>query len=333
MVLNVRQKRILELLSINSRFTNKDIGKIVGLSEDSVDYQITKLIKEDKFANFSIQFDYRFLGYSHYHVFIRLGKLDFNISELLKIKSLTSINSSYGRFDLQLIVIARDKIELDKSLKKIEEVLSIQNISIAEFDSFYKRFTNIISPISLHSKIPINKKNKVYDLNERSHSNAKEIIEIKLDNIDKKIIKELIKNPRIKFSDLSKKTRLNHETIRYRINGYVSRKFLKNFGLLHDFSKYGLYTNYLLLKLRNVDIKKFKDYLQQNENIFYSAKLIGEYNCMIYITSKNPDEFGVQLKEIRNLLKDSIIDMDLLHLEKIHKYVQFPEEMLENEKI
>lgn len=127
-----------------------------------------------------------------------------------------------------------------------------------------------------------------------------------------------------------KKTKLNHETVRYRINGYVNKKFIRNFGLLHDFRKYGLYTNYLLLKLRNVDMRRFEDYLQQNENIFYSAKLIGEYNCIIYITSKDPGEFGEQLKEIRNLLKDSIIDMDLLHLEKIHKYVQFPEELLED---
>ena len=328
MKLNVRQKRILELLSINSRFTNKDIGKTIGLSEDAIDYQIKKLIKEEKFAEFSIQFDYRFLGYSHYHIFIRLNNLDFDISKLSEVKSITSINSSYGKFDLQLIVIAKDKSELDSSLKKIESILSIQNISIAEFDLFYKRFTNIISPISLHTKIPTNKKNRVYDLNERFHADARDIIEIKLDDIDKKIIKELVKNLRIKFSDLSIKTKLNHETIRYRINGYIKRKFIKNFGLLHNFRKYGLYSNYLLLKLRNIDIKKFEDYLQKNENIFYSAKLIGEYNCIVYITSKDPDEFGKKLKEIRNLLRDSIIDVDLLHLEKIYKYVQFPEEIL-----
>lgn len=207
MELKVRQKRILELLSINSRFSNKDIGKIVGLSEDAIDYQITKLIKEGEFADFSVQFDYRFLGYTHYHVFIRLRDLDFDISKLLKIKSITSINSSYGKYDLQIIVIARDKKELDISLNQIEEILAIQNISIAEFDSPYKIFTNIISPISLHSKIPVNRKNKIYSLNERSHSIAKEIIEIKLDKIDKKIIKELIKNPRLKFSDLSKKNK------------------------------------------------------------------------------------------------------------------------------
>ena len=329
MTLNLKQKRILELLSINCRFSNKDIGKAIGLSEDAVDYQINKLINEDKLSSFSVTFDYRFMGYTHYHAFIGLRELDFDIQKLKNIKSITSINSSYGKYDLQLIIAAKDKKELDTTLNELENILKIQNISVAEFDSFYKKFTNIISPISLHSKIPQNKKNKLYKLNERCHCDAKEILNIKLDNIDKKVIKELIKNPRIKFSDLSKKTKLNHETVRYRINGYADKKFIKNFGLLHDFSKYGLYTNYLLLKLRNVDTKLFENYLLNNESIFYSAKLIGEYNCIVYITSKNPEEFGGQLREIRNLLKDSIISMDLLHLEKIDKYVQFPEGLLD----
>ena len=48
MTLKLKQKRILELLSINCRFSNKDIGKAIGLSEDAVDYQINKLINEDK---------------------------------------------------------------------------------------------------------------------------------------------------------------------------------------------------------------------------------------------------------------------------------------------
>jgi len=47
------------------------------------------------------------------------------------------------------------------------------------------------------------------------------------------------------------------------------------------------------------------------------------------MTSKNPDELGNQLKEIRNILGDSVIEMDLLYLEKVDKYVQFPEEILE----
>lgn len=329
MELNVRQKRILELLSINSRFSNKDIGKIVGISEDAVDYQINKLINQKKYAEFSVQFDYRFLGYSHYHVFIRLRNLDYDLEKLKKVKSITSINSSYGKYDLQLIVIAKNKEDFSKSLEEIEDVLEVQNISMAEFDSFNKRFINIISPIFLKTKIPINKRNKLYDLSDRFHSDAKEIVQIELDKVDKKIIKELLKNPRIKFSELSNKTGLNHETIRYRINGYVEKRFIKNFGLIHDFKKYGLYANYLLLKLRNINKKKLGDYLQMNKNVFYSAKLLGEYNCIIYMTSKNPDELGNQLKEIRNILGDSVIEMDLLYLEKVDKYVQFPEEILE----
>jgi DNA-binding Lrp family transcriptional regulator len=328
MELNLRQKKILELLSINCRFSNKDIARTIGMSEDAVDYQINKLIDKEKISHLSIQFDYRFLGYDHYHIWIQLKDLDFNVEDLKKIKSITSINSSYGAFDLQLIAITRNKEELSKSLESIEKILDIRNICIAEFDSFYKQFTNVISPLNIETKIPTNKKHKIYDLNNKFYADAKKIEKIKLDEIDMKIIKELLKNPRAKFSEISEETKINHETIRYRINNYVQTKFIKSFGLLHDFRKYGLYTNYLLLKLKNVNKKNFEDYLYSNNEIFYSAKLIGEYNCILYITSKDPNEFGKQLKDIRKTLGDSIVKMDLLYLEEFHKYVQFPEELL-----
>jgi DNA-binding Lrp family transcriptional regulator len=328
MNLNLKQKRILELLSINCRFSNKDIGKLVGLSEDAVNYQIVQLIKKENLAKFSIQFDYRFLGYKHYHVFVRLQNLDFDISKLVMIKSITSINSSYGKFDLQLIVIARNNQELSTALKKIEEVLAVQDMTVLEFDSFYKKFTNIIPPLDLGTQIPSKRKKVAYELNEKLYADAKEISRLELDDVDKKIIRELIKDPRVKFKDISRKTNINHETIRYRIGSYIKKKFIKNFGLLHDFKKYDLYTNYLLLKLRNADEENFKSYLAGNANIFYSAKLIGEYNCIVYMISTNPDEFGKQLKEMRNSLKSSIIQMDLLFLEEMYKYVQFPEELL-----
>lgn len=66
----LRQKQLLELLSINCRFSNKDMAKSLHCSEDAVEYQIKKLIEEKKLANFSVQFDYNLLGYTHYHLLV-----------------------------------------------------------------------------------------------------------------------------------------------------------------------------------------------------------------------------------------------------------------------
>ena len=323
MDLNLRQKQLLELLSINCRFSNKDIAKSLHCSEDAIEYQIKKLIEEEKLASFSVQFDYSLLGYTHYHLLIRVRDLNINYDSLFKIKELISINSSYGKFDLQLIALVKNKDELEKVIKEIKGILDFQDIVIAEFHSYIKRFSNILPPIDVDVKIPTNRKNKVYILNTKEYSLSEDKSLINLDKIDKRIILLILKNPRIKFSEISEKTNLNQETIRYRINGYVQRKFIMNFGLLHDFQKYGLYTTQLLVNLKDVS-KQLKEFLHKSSHVFYSARLIGAYSAVIYIVSKDPLELGEKLKEIRTIIGDDLLSIDLINMEKIHKYVQFP---------
>jgi len=213
---------------------------------------------------------------------------------------------------------------LNKFINKIKE------IKISKFNSFYKKFTNIIPPIDIQINLPKPKrKNLIYELNGNLYAQPEENTKIKIDNTDKKIIKELIKNPRASFQEISRKTNINHETIRYRIHNYVEKKFITNFGLLHDFHKYELYTTYFLLNLKNLNEKKFKDFLLTNKNIFYSAKLEGEYNCIIYLVSSNPQEVGKNFSNLMRVLETSIKKIDLLFLDKIHKYIQFPEGEIE----
>ena len=325
MELNLRQKKILKLLAINCRFSNKDIGKAVQISEDSVAYQIDNLINKEKFAKFNTTFYYPLLGYNHYHLWIKLDDLDVDYAKLNEIKGLTSINSSFGKFDLQLIILTKTKKELQNIIKKIKNILSIRKYKLSKFDSFYKRFTNILPPIDVKVLTPKNRKDYVYELSNRLYSQPKEGTKIKIDNKDKKIIKELLKDPRASYSQLSRKTGLNHETIRYRIKNYVKTRFINNFGLLQDFKKYKLYTTYFLLNLENLDERKFKDFLIMNHNIFYCAKLEGEYNCIVYLVSSNPQELGEHFNNLMRVLGTSIKKIDLLFLDKIHKYVQFPE--------
>jgi len=328
MKLNLKQKKILELVSINCRFSNKDVAKAVRLSEDAVEYQIDKLVNKEKLANFNVQFHYLMLGYDSYHMWVKLEdpeKVDYDA--LKDMKELVSINSSFGRFDLQLIVLSKTKKELNEIIKKIKKFVAVRNYKLAKFLDLYKRFSNILPPFSVHSPIPKNKKNFVYELSGRTYAKPLEG-DIKIDAVDRKIIKELIKNPRASFQEISRKTRLNHETIRYRIRNYVKKRFITNFGLLHDFGKYGLYTAYFLFELKGVDKKRFSSYLEDNENVFYSAELDGEYNCIVYVVSSDPKEMGAQFRGILGILGKSVKKSELLILEKVHKYIQFPEKEL-----
>jgi len=327
MNLTLRQKQLLELLSINCRFSNRDIAKTLRCSEDAVDYQIKKLIEEEKLARFSIQFDYFMLGYRQYHLWLRLNTLEIPHKKLEAMPAIISVNDNYGKYDVQLIALVKQPEELQESIASLKEIFDITEIGVAECTSHLKPFTNLIPPIITNAKIPKNKKNPLNQLTSRSYASQRKIAPITLDAIDKKIIAALLKNPRIKFSNLSEQTGINHETIRYRINGYVKNKLILNFGLLHDFQKYGLYTTYILLNVKTFD-KEFLDHLQKEPNVFYAAGLTGSYSGIIYLVSHNPEELGVKLKGIRKALGNNLLSFDLIQMEKIYKYLQFPEKEL-----
>ncbi|MFA6088547.1 MAG: AsnC family transcriptional regulator [Candidatus Woesearchaeota archaeon] len=322
MDLSLKQKRILELLAQNCRFANKDVAKQVGLSEDAVQYQIQKLIEDEKLGLPYIQFDYEMLGYRQYHVWITLREVNCDLTQLMKLDNVININTSFGKFDLQIIFIEKTQDDFQKKLEKLYEMLPIKEVSTARAEDAYKSINNVIPDLYVGTKIPINKKNKMYSVIGSVPLQFRGKFEI--DDVDKKIIQELMKNPRGKYSEISKKTGINHETIRVRLNKYIESRFINHCSLLLNYKKFGLYTNYLLLKLNKIDELSFKEYLNRDNSIIYAAKLFGEYNCIFYLVTKDPYELGKKLKEIRTFLGDNIQKIDLLYLEEITKFVQFP---------
>ena len=328
MKLNLRQKRILELLAINSRFTNKDIAKSVHTSEDTVEYQIDKLINKEELGNFFVQFDYTQLGYGNHHVLIRLEDKEIDFKKFNKIKEIISVNTSYGKYDLQLVLTIKNDEELNKTITKIKKIINIKELEVCVFQNYYKKITNLIPEINLHSKIPKNQKNFIYKkVNRQYGSDLKS--KFKIDETDKKIIKALIVSPIGSYQELSKNSGINHETIRYRMKKYVESNFIMNFGLVLNFKRFGYYTNYFLFELKNPDKQKIGKVLQKEEHIFYCAELEGKYNMICYVLSKNPHELGEIFDRVLGELNDYIIESDLLFFDELKKYVQFPMQILE----
>jgi DNA-binding Lrp family transcriptional regulator len=328
MKLNLRQKKILKLLSINCRFTNKDIAKSVGISEDAVAYQIDKLIHKEKLARYNVQFFFPLLGYEDYHIWIRLKKEE-DINKLAKIEKIHSINKSQGKYDLQLLVFSKTKKDFQKVLKEIKETVNVAEIKYSKFVGITKSFSNIIPTIDINIKIPENNKKFEYVLNSKQYPLGDLSKKFKIDKVDKKVINHLLKKPRATFQELSHLTKLNHETTRYRIKNYVNEQLITNFGLIHDFKKYGLFANYFLIKCDKAKLKEkdFVKYLNSQTNIFYSPKLEGDYDLIVYVVSENPSELGEINNEIRKSLGDSIIEMDILFVDEILKYDQFIQDL------
>ncbi len=327
-MLALTQKKILKLLAINSWYSNKDIAKSVGISEDTVAYQINKLINEEKYSFFVNTFTFKELGFDHHHYLIRFKDIkDISMKEIVDMPEVFFINTSSGEYDIQLIICHRNDEEFLCAKKKIDELFSgkIAESLVLKFYVQYK-FTNIIPEYDVSVTLPKNQKNPLYKLNSPEWHNTLTVPNSVVDftNGELETIKFLIKNPRASYTEIGRKTNQSYETIRQQVKKFVEKGYLGNFGTFPNFDRLGYYANYVFLNVESIDDKKFGQYIRNNKNIFYAAKLIGKYDVLLYFVSKHPSELHEEIRNLRKLFSNQVISLEMLSFDKIHKSVQFP---------
>ncbi|MFA7576414.1 MAG: winged helix-turn-helix transcriptional regulator, partial [archaeon] len=85
MYLDLKDRKILYELDLNSRQPNVAIGKKVFLSKDSVSYRINKLIENKIITGLITRINATKLGYSFYNVFLKYQNIDLVVeNELVK---------------------------------------------------------------------------------------------------------------------------------------------------------------------------------------------------------------------------------------------------------
>ncbi|VVB59430.1 HTH-type transcriptional regulator Ptr1 [uncultured archaeon] len=118
-------RKILNLLSDNSRRKLIDIARELGLSIPSTKARIGRLVDEKIITRFTIHADTEKTGMPiGVHVRVKLNKItearqnEF-IAHLKKNKNVIDIFSIIGQYDLLLVVIAESSTEINKILFKI----------------------------------------------------------------------------------------------------------------------------------------------------------------------------------------------------------------------
>ena len=123
-------KKILEILSKNSRETLVNIAKEVRMSVDAVRMRIKSLVKSEIITGFTIIKSYKKLGYPlKASILVKLQnlseeRLEEFINYLKKTQKVIVLNSIAGEFDFEIVVIAKSTSDLDKFSKSIRTKFS-----------------------------------------------------------------------------------------------------------------------------------------------------------------------------------------------------------------
>src|SRR3989338_8617163 len=301
--LDVKDRKILALLDENSRFSNSQIAKRVGLSKPAVEYRIKRFEKNNIIFQYYIVIDFTKLGYSQYKIYFKFQ--DITLDDEKKIadywrsdKNSVWVAQIRGRWDLAVSVLAKSNFEFGKILNtfmnQYSKFILEKDILLTEYSPIYAR-EYLMETKS--SEFIYGVPSKIYEL----------------DETDKKILKILSSSARINIINLAQKTGLTRDIINYRLKKLTKEKIIVQYRCYPNLKSLGINLYKIILRTKNFDEqseKQIKSYVAQHRKITQLLKLIGSWDIEIEAETESEDELYAILNEIRKQFSGIIRDFD-----------------------
>ena len=314
--LDLKDRKILYQLDVNSRQTNSEIARKVGLSKQVVGFRISRLLKENVLLKFYTVIDISKLGFTNHKSFLRLQNVDkekeAELVDYLKAHpDVVWLASCDGKYDLAFGTRARDMDYLDKALKKID-----------------KKFGEYISERQIATIIRGEYFVRDYLVNKQPSSYRKSFFgavpqAAKIDEIYWKILVELGKDSRAASVSISKAASISADSVADRIRKLEKAGIVRDYNIVPNEAVYPYIHYKILIGLKNVSEEREKElieYCRINPNIVYIVKALGPWEFEIDMEVENAQKFRDIMMDIKTRFKDIIKDYSALQIYQVHKY-------------
>jgi len=315
--LDVKDRKIIYELDINSRQSNSEIAKKVGLSKQVVGFRIKRLIKEKIISFFYPVIDISKLGFTVHKNFLRLQNLDSGkekelINFLVNHPNIVWVASCDGKFDLAFGTWAKDITFLDKTItelnKKFGEYIAERQIAtIIRGDYFIRDY--------------LIKKEKPSTYRESFFGAVP--APVKMDENDWKILFLLGKNSRTTVVEIATKVKLSADAIAERIKKLEKSGVIRHYNIVPNESKYPYLHYKVLIGFRNISEdreRSLREYCRINPNIVYIVKSLGPWEFEIDLEVESAEQFREIMMNIKTAFNDILKDYSALHIYQVHKY-------------
>jgi len=318
-ILDLKDRKIIYELDINSRQSFNEIAKKVGLSKDSITYRINKL-KEGRVINqFHTVIDVGKLGYISFRLYLKLQnttpqKEEEIIEFLKKQKIVTWLVSIEGEYDLGMAIYVKSIKEMNKLWKEI----------LKKYVNYIdKRWLTIFTRVSYFPRAYLLGKKQNYD----EYVFITEPEKADLDQKYTELIKLLAPDSRISVLELSQKLKITPKTVASRIKELEKGKVIIGYRTMFDLEKLGYQYFKLHINLHNTTeekIKLFRGYVKSHPNIVYDNEVLGGDDLEIEIQATTLQQFREIIEDIKKQFSGIIKSCTHMTFYKEHKYLFFP---------
>lgn len=236
------------------------------------------------------------------------------------------VNSFIGLYDLQIIVDAKDGFQLNQIREELFILCEHQIQEYIILTHLYDLEFTQLNPI-LELKTDFKKKNDnsfSAKLSTKRFPVSQEFKKYKLDVIEIKLLEKLADNPKARLNDLANKININRSTVKKKIEKLIDNKIILNFGGIPNLSELGFITYYMLVRIeQETPYEVLKKPFTKLKNIFYAGKMIGNYDMILYLNARTPQELKTSIEQFKEEIGEYILHYDLLVQDEVYHWRQF----------
>jgi len=315
--LDVKDRKILYELDIDSRQSFSQLGKKVGLHKDVVAYRVKKLQEKGIIKNFYTEINDNKLGYSEAKFYLTYQNVTPEIKQeitdyLVKSSYIDIVHSLEGQYDLVVI-------------SSVENVAKFYNIWSNVINKYRDFFSNQI--FCVHNIEIIYK--KTFLLDEKTDKKDDRIIfvlnsgdkKVEIDSLDYKILDILAPNSRITTLEIAKKLNSTVNTINSRIKKLVKTGVIACYTINIDYPKIGYqwYKADIVLK-DSKKIQQIIDYVVTNPNFVHRIVSLGYVDLQLGFCLNNANQLHQIMGDLSSKFPDTIQNYKYFSVIKQNKY-------------
>jgi DNA-binding Lrp family transcriptional regulator len=315
--LDLKDRKILYELDIDSRQSFSQLGKKVGLHKDVVAYRVKKLQEKEIIKNFYTEVSDKKLGYSEVKFYLTYQNVTPEIKQeiidyLVKSSYTDVVHSSEGQYDLVVI----------SEVENIPKFYNIWNNIINKYRDFFSNQIFCVHNIEIEYK-------KTFLLDEKTDIKDNRIVyvessndkKVEIDSIDKKILDLLVPNSRIKTIEIAEKLKSTVNTINSRIKKLVKTGVIVNYTINIDWPKIGYQWYKADIVLKDPEkIQKIVEYIQNNPNLLYRIVSLGYVDLELIFILNNANQLHRIMDDLSSKFPDTIKNYKYFCNIKTHKF-------------
>ncbi|MBI2575470.1 Lrp/AsnC family transcriptional regulator [Candidatus Woesearchaeota archaeon] len=317
--IDLKNRKILYELDVNSRQSFQSIAKKVGLSKDAVIYRIKNLQEAGIIKGFHTVLDNGKLGFIPFRLYLRLQnttpeKEQELIDYFMQQKEVIWLMSIEGEYSIGLATYVKSIKEMNDFWKKL----------FSRYRNYIdKRWLTIYTRVAYYPRaFFIGAKQNSAEFVCFTQPDELDVAELELG-----ILKLLSQNSRLPVIEIAKKLKITPKTVSKKIKELEKNKIIAGYRTMFDLEKLGYQYFKVHINVKDMDEKKekmIKSFLRQHPNIVYDNEILGGYDLEIEIQVPSLNDLRKVLNEMKEQFPGIIKNYTYMLFYKEHKYVFFP---------